>query len=209
MTTIQLHDCSDALVVDYFYSCLDKTTTVQIGDNEQLWVYKRSRYVGTNAAKGGYAIGKAVMYFQSDVQEHHLALRAHSATPVLLFQCQDRYSRRRSDGSRRISRRSQVYGVTTSHLCQVHCGKRHHGGRPRRASAFGTVQKADCRHGGKFLGANFRHRATCRTANGIVCGKRHSGHGRYQALAQMAPHTDGNKIPDTYAIFAYICQQFI
>lgn len=62
MTTIQLHDCSDALVVDYFYSCLDKTTTVQIGDNEQLWVYKRSRYVGTNAAKGGYAIGKAVKH---------------------------------------------------------------------------------------------------------------------------------------------------
>ena len=62
MTTIQLHDCSDALVVDYFYSCLDKTTMVQIGDNEQLWVYKRSRYVGTNAVKGSYAIGKAVKH---------------------------------------------------------------------------------------------------------------------------------------------------
>ena len=67
MTTIQLHDCHDALVVDYFYERLDKTTMVQIGDNEQLLVYKRGRYVGINAAKGSYAVGKAVKHLHKCV----------------------------------------------------------------------------------------------------------------------------------------------
>ena len=46
---------------------LDKNDTIQIGENEQLLVYKRAKYVGTNSVKGSYAVGKAVKHLHKCV----------------------------------------------------------------------------------------------------------------------------------------------